>query len=221
MAIAAYKDLCIDANDAAQVGRFWSHVLGLTLVLRPNGDAQLTGATKQHTVWINAVPEPKQAKHRMHLDVRGTRAELVSHGAAVVDNRTFPWVVMVDPEGGEFCVFDEAVDASHGVMRNVVFDTADPVGIATWWAEVLGATVEHGAGASSVNAVDGAPFDSLHFVPVPEPKSVKNRLHIDVTCETLELLIAAGATMLRAHDREIRWNVLADPDGNEFCAFVN
>ena len=54
--------------------------------------------------------------------------------------------------------------------------------------------------------------------PVPEPKTVKNRLHWDVRGDVDEL-IAAGARLLRARDEEISWDVLADPEGNEFCVF--
>jgi hypothetical protein len=68
--------------------------------------------------------------------------------------------------------------------------------------------------------VPEAPFDALVFVPVPERKTVKNRIHIDVTTPDVQRLIAAGARMLHAQDAHISWSVLADPDGNEFCAFV-
>ena len=55
----------------------------------------------------------------------------------------------------------------------------------------------------------------------PEPKTVKNRVHIDVDTDDLDALVAHGATVLRAKgDGGLRWTVLADPDGNEFCAFT-
>jgi hypothetical protein len=53
---------------------------------------------------------------------------------------------------------------------------------------------------------------------VPEPKTVKNRIHWDVVGPVAGL-VSAGATVRRAPDDEISWTVLADPDGNEFCAF--
>jgi hypothetical protein len=56
------------------------------------------------------------------------------------------------------------------------------------------------------------------FGAVPEPKTVKNRIHWDIWGITDELL-AAGATLLRGRDDEISWDVLADPEGNEFCVF--
>ena len=59
------------------------------------------------------------------------------------------------------------------------------------------------------------PFESLLFDPVPEPKTVKNRIHWDVYGD-VDDFIAAGATVLA---EQPRWTVLADPEGNEFCVF--
>jgi len=57
---------------------------------------------------------------------------------------------------------------------------------------------------------------------VPEPKTTKNRVHVDVTTDDLAALVAHGARVLRAKgDNELPWTVLADPDGNEFCAFTD
>lgn len=222
MPIATYKDLCIDAVDAAVLGRFWAGALQLHLEVDDAGrDARLTGPTPQHTVWINTVPEPVTVKQRVHLDVRAASAEDVAAlGGVVVDADSFPWTVMRDVEGGELCVFGVRPDRPAGLME-IVVDTSDPVRISTWWADVLGAErhddQEHGF--SYLEPVPGAPFEALAFVPVPEPKTVKNRIHIDVTTSDVQLLVDAGATLLRARDDEISWSVLADPDGNEFCAF--
>jgi catechol 2,3-dioxygenase-like lactoylglutathione lyase family enzyme len=222
MAIATYKDLCIDAVDAAALGRFWAGALGLDLRLADDGDARLVGPTPRHTVWINTVPEPVTVKQRMHLDVRtGSVEDVVALGGVVVDAESFPWTVMTDVEGGELCVFGARADRPAGLME-IVVDTSDAARIAAWWADVLGA--EHGDhedGYSYLEPVPEAPFESLVFVPVPEPKTVKNRIHIDVTTPDVRLLLDAGARLLRAPDDEISWSVLADPDGNEFCAFVD
>ncbi|MDO9496048.1 MAG: VOC family protein, partial [Nocardioides sp.] len=69
--------------------------------------------------------------------------------------------------------------------------------------------------------VPGAPFESFVFVAVPEPKTVKNRIHWDVDTPDIGLLIGDGARVLREPDDDISWTVLADPEGNEFCAFVD
>jgi hypothetical protein len=58
-----------------------------------------------------------------------------------------------------------------------------------------------------------------NFAHVPEPKTAKNRVHWDVTVADLAPLVDAGATVLREPDDDIDWHMLADPEGNEFCAF--
>jgi catechol 2,3-dioxygenase-like lactoylglutathione lyase family enzyme len=222
MAIATYKDLCIDAVDASALGRFWAGVLQLDLQLDDDGDARLVGPTPRHTVWINTVPEPVTVKQRMHLDVYADSVDdLLALGGVVVDAESFPWTVMKDVEGGELCVFGTRDDRPAG-LKEIVVDTADPARISAWWAGVLGAEHEdHEHGFSYLEPVPEAPFESLDFVPVPEPKTVKNRIHLDVTTPDVQLLVDAGARLLRARDADISWSVLADPDGNEFCAFVD
>jgi hypothetical protein len=59
----------------------------------------------------------------------------------------------------------------------------------------------------------------MDFTRVPEPKTVKNRIHWDVNVTDLQPLLDAGAILLRPKGDEIGWHVLADPEGNEFCAF--
>jgi hypothetical protein len=66
----------------------------------------------------------------------------------------------------------------------------------------------------------------MWIVPVPESKIVKNRMHFDVLGDT-QALLAAGATLVRPRDPiptsdedgGVEWDVLADPEGNEFCVF--
>jgi hypothetical protein len=68
-------------------------------------------------IWLNPAAEPKIVKNRMHIDVVGDMAELVSQGATVVlprgDDRD--WDVLADPEGNEFCVFSRP---GAGVMAH-------------------------------------------------------------------------------------------------------
>lgn len=220
MALATYKDLVIDAVDAAALGRFWAGVLHLELTVDDDGDARLLGPTPRHAVWVNTVPEPVTVKQRMHLDVRADSVDdVVALGGVVVDDQSFPWTVMRDVEGGELCVFPTRPDRPAGLME-LVLDTCDAVRIATWWADVLGTErTDHEDGYSFVT-VPGAPFEALSFVPGPDAKTVKNRIHLDVTTADVQLLVEKGARLLRPQDEEISWSVLADPDGNEFCAFA-
>ena len=226
MAIARFKDLCLDAGDPGVLGAFWAAALDLELHTQESGDTYLTGPTEEHTIWVNRVPEPKTVKHRMHLDLNvGSVDELTALGATVLDAESFRWTLMADPEGGEFCAFVRKGAISQRLYE-IGIDTADSAEaahrIAAWWAELLGARlVDDDRGFSYVDRVPGAPYDSLDFAPVPEPKTVKNRIHLDVTTADVDDLVAAGATILRAKDDEIGWTVMADPDGNEFCAFTD
>ena len=223
MPIATYKDLCIDATDPVLLGTFWAGALGLELHHQDGGDTYLTGPTPQHTIWVNRVPEPRTVKQRMHLDVNvHDVAELEKLGATVLDGESFGWQVMADPEGGELCAFVRTGEFEHRLYE-IGVDTADSPEashrIAAWWAQVLGAeVVDDERGYSWVEGIPGAPFGSIDFAPVPEPKTVKNRIHLDVTGDA-DALVAAGATVLRARDEHTGWTVMADPDGNEFCVF--
>jgi hypothetical protein len=221
MALARWKDLCMDAADAPAQAAFWGPVLGRSIVEREDGDAGLSGATPEERIWIDRVPEPKTVKNRVHLDlVLPTYAPLVKAGASVVgDHETarYRWTVLADPEGNELCVFPGNRDEPSAL----VVDATDAVAIAAWWSEVLGApTVEAPGGLPRWLAdVPGLPFDVWKFVNVPDEKTVKNRWHWDVVCDDVDGLVSRGATVLRRPDDEIDWTVLADPEGNEFCAF--
>jgi hypothetical protein len=226
MALATFKDLCLDAADPTALGAFWGAVLGLDPQPCPpdsNGDVRLLGPTPAHTIWVNRVPEPKTVKHRVHLDVNvGSVEELTRLGATVLDD-SFRWTVMADPEGGEFCAFVREGEITQRLYE-IGVDTGDSAEdshrLAAWWADLLGARlVDDERGFSWVEGIPGAPFESLDFAPVPEPKTVKNRIHPDVTTPDLDALVAHGATVLRPRDDRIGWTVLADPAGNEFCAF--
>jgi len=122
--------------------------------------------------------------------------------------------------GTEFCAFPHE-DPPAQRLHGLVVDSADPRAQAQWWAGVLGATAPGGGGRPWrwVEDLPATPFDYLVFNPVPEPKTVKNRWHWDVDCDDVEELVGRGATVLRHPDDDIGWHVLADPEGNEFCAF--
>lgn len=110
-------------------------------------------------------------------------------------------------------------------MKFVSFDARDAYAQAKWWCEVFGVpmTAEDEPGdAECLVPVAGGP--DILFLTVPEPKTVKNRGHLDIEPavprdEELDRLLALGATQLadfRASDGA-GWVVMADPEGNEFC----
>ncbi len=222
--VARFKDLSIDVVDAQVSAPFWGAALGLDVSYQEDGHAVLRGSVPERQVWVTVVPEPRTVKQRVHLDLHAASvADIAALGAQQVSaDGEFPWTVLVDPEGGELCVFvrDELPDYR---LFEVVVDAVEPFGIARWWADVLGAVYkeERDDRYAYIEQIPGASFDSMAFVPVPEPKTVKNRIHWDVTCGSVDALVAAGATVLRARDAEIGWTVLADPEGNEFCAFTD
>jgi len=136
----------------------------------------------------------------------------------------------------------------------VVFDCADPGRLARFWAEALGYKLddppagyqrwedwlrdqgipeERWNDASAAVDPDGA-GPRIYFQRVPEPKTVKNRVHLDLNVSggasvpierrreqveaEAERLTGIGATRLRAvEELGVYWVVLHDPEANEFC----
>ena len=215
----AFKDLCLDVNSGAPMARFWGTALGLTAEARGR-NYLLSDGTEEHALWLNQVPEVKSVKHRIHLDVHvGAVDELVRAGARVVDD-TQPWTVLADPEGGEFCAFARPPDRLPRYrLYELVIDAQNPGRIAQWWADRF-ATVARSEAGEDFWWLEGAglPWEMI-FTPVPEPKTVKNRVHWDVWGKTAELL-DAGAELLAPREQDTPWDVLADPEGNEFCVFT-
>ena len=229
MTLGRWKDLCIDATDAHLTARFWGEVLGLAVELHDDGDAALRGPTPEQTIWVNAVPEPRTVKQRVHLDLDvAANDPVLAAGATMVvpaDVSGFHWSQLTDPEGGELCTFvrDDRTADPPARLYEVVVDTADAASShaqAVWWRDVWGGTVvDDDRGFSWIEGIPGAPFDAMDFIPVPEPKTVKNRIHWDITCDDVPTLLHRGATTLAGPTDATGWHVLADPDGNEFCAF--
>ena len=121
-------------------------------------------------------------------------------------------------------------------LTEIVVDCHDPVAQAAFWAAALDyhvvrsedAEVEIGPWEREppdlAERVQRAPtVPTLVFVTVPESKTVKNRLHLDVRpvdrphAEEVERLIGLGARRADVGQGTPPWVVLADPEGNEFC----
>ena len=105
------KFLTFDCQDALRVAEFWAAALGSNVdedSTREKAFVEAPGWGGPN-MWFNAVPEPKSAKNRLHLDLRAPGpiseevARLVGLGA-VVERDGEGLVVMRDPEGNEFCV---------------------------------------------------------------------------------------------------------------------
>lgn len=111
------------------------------------------------------------------------------------------------------------------VVQNVAVDCADAYELARFWSEVTGCPLdpeaERGARETAVMLPQGP---LLYFNQVPEPKTIKNRLHLCLRPTTsreeeVARLLALGATLVadRRNPDGTGWAVLADPEGNEFC----
>jgi hypothetical protein len=225
MPLARYKDLCIDVADARVSGEFWSRALGWGLEMHDDGDAHLRGDDGRIQVWLNTVPEPKSVKNRVHIDVNAASLDEVLEAGAHVLEVLPRWTVVTDPDGQELCVFvrEKVERRPFEVIWDCPEGRAESHDRAAWWQTVLGGEVVDGdIGVSWIVDVPDSPWVSFDFVGVPEPKTAKNRVHIDVHTDDLAGLVAHGATVLRAKgDDGLGWTVLKDPDGNEFCAFTD
>jgi hypothetical protein len=114
-------------------------------------------------------------------------------------------------------------------VRNVTFDCADPYTLAGFWSQVTGYQEDpedpNLPDDPEAALVGPEGLANLLFIAVPEAKTVKNRVHLDLMPtdrtrdQEVSRLLGLGATLvadLRRPDGT-GWAVLADPEGNEFC----
>lgn len=123
-------------------------------------------------------------------------------------------------------------------VTEIIIDSRDPLTLATWWAAVLDYRVaapakEGWVGISAGMNGEERPSDdawraaarvpTIVFVPVPEAKTLKNRVHLDIWSvdrsrdEEVAWLEERGARRVDIGQGEVSWVVMADPEGNEFC----
>ncbi|WP_420167483.1 VOC family protein [Streptomyces violaceoruber] len=124
-----------------------------------------------------------------------------------------------------------------GKFTELAIDCADPAALARFWCAVLDYEVleedeEEGVVSIGSPAVPegksrpGPVPPTLTFARVPEGKTVKNRLHIDINptdreqADEVERLLVLGARRADVGQGETRWTVLTDPEGNEFCVLA-
>jgi len=106
-------------------------------------------------------------------------------------------------------------------LEQVVVDAIDPVALGRWWADALEwVVVDDDPEEFEIRpAPDELP--GLLFAHVPEPKTAKNRLHLDFRPDDrddeVDRLLDLGATRADVGQGDVSWVVLSDPEGNEFC----
>ena len=105
---------------------------------------------------------------------------------------------------------------------DIVIDCHDVDLLLEFWAAALGYRKIGSKDQYGLLLPDDPTYPPVILQRVPEPKTAKDRLHVDVTLEPgqeVTDLLALGATVVTAPDEQDWW-VLADPEGHEFCVFL-
>ena len=110
------------------------------------------------------------------------------------------------------------------LISQLAIDASDPAAQARWWQQVLGGRIDDGDPDEVGLALEGG-LPELLFLRVPEAKTVKNRLHLDVRpqdgsdqeTEVRRVLDLGAQRVDVGQGPDVTWVVLADPEGNEFC----
>jgi len=104
--------------------------------------------------------------------------------------------------------------------QNIVVDCRNPERVARFWSQALGLPVQ-GPQDGEWWLEPGGDHPDILFLEVPEAKSVKNRVHLDLRPDDhaaeVERLLGLGARHVDIGQRNVSWVVMADPEGNEFC----
>jgi catechol 2,3-dioxygenase-like lactoylglutathione lyase family enzyme len=107
-------------------------------------------------------------------------------------------------------------------LGNITFDCDNPARLAEFWSALTGYSLQDSNPFMARLAPPDGSRPHLLFIKVPEPKTAKNRVHLDFGEGKLEpeveRLVGLGASRLGNHSGfGFEWVVLADPEGNEFC----
>jgi predicted enzyme related to lactoylglutathione lyase len=227
----------IAAIDPEAQAKWWAHALGWDWWTDFDGDGRVRCTDPSvPELLFEQVHDAKTVQNRIHLDLasqsdteqRAIVERLLAHGATRIDvgQGDVPWVVLADPEGNELCVLEprERYRDAPG-LASIVIHVNDPEAMAAFWTAAAGwAEGNRGDYGVSLHRPGDRPPD-IDLIRVPQPKSVKGRLHLDVETAPdstqaaevarLRALGAVPADVGQAPDAG--WTVLADPEGNEFC----
>jgi predicted enzyme related to lactoylglutathione lyase len=229
-------NVVIDSARPREAAAFWATLLGWEVAIDLPEEVDVRAPASDGwalDLTFVPVPEAKEVKNRIHLDLASASAEAqkamvdraLGLGACPVDigQGETPWVVLADPEGNEFCVLDPRPKYfSAGAVAAIVVDVHDPPALAAFWTEAAGWTIgDREEDIVGLRSPSGrGPW--LEFLRTGEVKTVKNRVHLDVVpqlgeelSDSVARLVDLGATPLESGN--LPWQVLADPEGNEFC----
>ncbi len=107
-------------------------------------------------------------------------------------------------------------------IQNVALDCADLECLAAFWSAALGYERRASQGVYTVLVDPSGSAPRFLLQRVPEPRTVKNRVHLDLEADDaaaeIERLLALGATRGESYTEQgVSWTVMADPEGNDFC----
>ncbi|HET9894092.1 MAG TPA: VOC family protein [Streptosporangiaceae bacterium] len=236
--------ISMNARDNSALGQFWAAALGWNVTGDQPGETNLEPEGFAYPdpiavcIDVLPVPEPKTVKNRVHIDLATAsaagQADLLARlqdlGATLADvgQGDVPWTVLADPEGNEFCVLEpRPLYLDTGPIAAVVVDCADPRALARFWGEAMDWTVHAVTDDyAALRSAEGlGPY--LEFLRTPDVKIVKNRIHLDLApypgddqATEVARLRALGASDIDVGQGDVRWTVLADPEGNEFCVLT-
>ena len=122
-------------------------------------------------------------------------------------------------------VLDPTIARVSLEWEQTIIDARDPVALGRWWCAALSWVVVNDD--PDEYEIRPAPdqLPGLLFAQVPEPKTIKNRLHLDFRPDDrdaeVDRLLALGARRADVGQGDAPWVVLADPEGNEFCVLAS
>lgn len=104
-------------------------------------------------------------------------------------------------------------------FASVSIDCSDAHKVGTFWAALLGGTLDFDSDGDAIVRAPGAP--RLDFLQISDSKQVKNRLHLDISASDVgaatRQALGLGASLADDVYDGDQWQVLRDPEGNEFC----
>ncbi|TDV40374.1 VOC family protein [Actinophytocola oryzae] len=235
-------NVVVDALDPQALARFWANLLSWEVSFANADEVDLQAPPDDgwdlDLVFVPAT-EPKTAvKNRVHLDLASESpdhqlaqvAHALSLGATRADigQHNVPWIVLADPEGNEFCVLDPRPEyMATGAVAAIVVDALTPLRLAEFWSAAAGWQVaETTENTASLRSPTGrGPW--LEFIPTTHPHEIKNRVHLDVAplleddhWTEVTRVLELGARKLDIGQGSVPWQVMADPEDNEFCVLT-
>ncbi len=240
--------LTFDSIDPSSLASFWAAALGWAVTEDdPDGAVVQSVPTGFSMPRVGEVPleflsggGPKAAKNRIHLDLASTSLEhqaaqvdkVLSLGATHLDigQGDVPWVVLADPEGNEFCVLEpREVYRDTGPVAAIVVDSVDTEVMGAFWTVAAGWPVDHRDEYVVALRSPAGEGSFLELLIVGEPKTVKNRVHLDIAGYPQDDQRAEAARLIELGAKyadigqgdDATWIVLADPEGQEFCVLTS